>query len=202
MPWNTGSKSGQLRVLGRNFNGLRGHSIPNRGSSKRKPRSCLGRVERIDQIERLGVVGERHDAVRETLRNVHHQSVFGGEFGAEPFAEGRGVRPQIDDGVIEGAADAAHHLDFRSRRQLIVHAAQRARFRTQGVVDLNESASARRPLRIRSGKRSARKSRGRRRAFRVRSCRRHEAALDETSRCGLSKIYCQRRSADSRPAAI
>ena len=64
--------------------------------------------------------------------------VFCGEFNAEPLAEGRGVRPQIDDGVVEGAADAAHHLDFCGRRQLIVHPAQGAGFRTQGVVDLND----------------------------------------------------------------
>ena len=125
-------------VLGRNFNGLPRPLDPKSRIVEAQAALLLGSVERIHQIERLGVVGERHDAVRKTLRNENHPSVFGGEFDAEPFAEGRRVRPQIDDGVIEGAADAAHHLDFRSRRQLIMHPAQGAGFRAQGVVDLND----------------------------------------------------------------
>jgi len=38
----------------------------------------------------------------------------------------------------EGAADAAHQLGLCMRRQLIVHAAQGAPLRRQGVVDLHE----------------------------------------------------------------
>src|SRR5439155_15533018 len=87
-------------VLGRNFNGSPRPLDAKSRIVEAQAALLLGSVECIHQIERFGVVGERHDSVRKTLRNENHRSVLCGEFDAKPFAEGRGVWLEIDDGVI------------------------------------------------------------------------------------------------------
>ena len=63
-----------------------------------------------DEVGRLGVVLERQVAVGEALGHVEHPAVLRGELEALPPAAGGRVGAQVDDGVEERAAGAAHHL--------------------------------------------------------------------------------------------
>src|SRR5271169_4155635 len=45
---------------------------------------------------------------------------------------------EVENDVKERAANAADHLRLLVRRQLIMHAAQRARCCTQGIIDLSK----------------------------------------------------------------
>src|SRR6516225_8741748 len=66
------------------------------------------RIGGTDEVERLGVVDQRDEAVRKAARNVHHRAVFGAEIGAEPLQVGRAIGSQVDDDIMQGAPDAAY----------------------------------------------------------------------------------------------
>ena len=166
-----------VAVLVRDLGRLDRPSMPNRGSFQRMPRSSFGRVEVAHQIERLGIVGERQDPVREAARRRTSSVRFSAVSSAPNQLPKVGrVRPQVDDGVPQRAADAAHHLHLGGRRELVVHAAQRALLGHSELLICTKSGIEPGCSEFRSGRRSARRSRGRRRASRARSCRRRAAA--------------------------
>src|SRR5216684_2269712 len=86
----------------------------------------LGRVERRDLVEHLGVVDEALEAVGEALGHIERAPVLGIEAEAFPASVGRRARADVDDHVENGAAHAADDLGLGVRRLLVVEAAQRA----------------------------------------------------------------------------
>ena len=83
-------------------------------------------IELVDEVERLGIVGQREKAVGEALGHVHHPAVLGRQLGTEALAEGRRALPQVEDRVVERPADAADDLGLGLGGKLVVHAAQRS----------------------------------------------------------------------------
>src|SRR5579862_4061102 len=78
----------------------------------------FGRVGGAREIKRFGVVLKRQDGMRKALRHIHHETVLGAQFRAEPLAERGRTRPEIENDVMERAANAANELYFRGGRQL------------------------------------------------------------------------------------
>ena len=58
-------------------------------------------VEFVDEVKRLGVVGQCNKAMGKPLGHIHHPPVFGRQLGTKALAEGRRALPQVEDRVIE-----------------------------------------------------------------------------------------------------
>src|SRR5690606_15590732 len=84
------------------------------------------RVELPDLVGDLRPVGEGDEAVGEHLGDVQSQAVLGREVEREVHqVRGRDLA-QVDDHRVDRAGRAAYELPRGGRRQLVVHAAQRA----------------------------------------------------------------------------
>src|SRR5262245_23302963 len=79
------------------------------------------RVELVNRIKNLGIIGERDESMREAFRDIHHTSILGSEVGAETLAKGRRILSQVENDVIERSLNASHKFGFGLRRELIMH---------------------------------------------------------------------------------
>src|SRR5580704_11054173 len=92
------------------------------------------------QIERFDIVVQTQNSVGASAGHIHQEAVVGRQLGAEPPAIGGRIRPDVENRVVKSAANAPYNLHLRRRGKLIVHAAYRAAFDGERVVDLNEFA--------------------------------------------------------------
>src|SRR5262249_8563413 len=94
-------------------------------------------VELRDEVKELGVVLQRLEPVRATLRNVQRIASRRRQLHCRPMAVRRGVRAQIDGDVERGAARAGDELGLGLWSRLEVEAAQRAAWRVRREADLH-----------------------------------------------------------------
>src|SRR5208283_2512045 len=84
-------------------------------------------VELRNLVKDFGMVSEGQIAVRETLGNIKCAMVLGREVKPRPGAISGRRRPQIDNDVMDRAADTAYQLDFGKRIDRVMHPAQGSR---------------------------------------------------------------------------
>src|SRR5262249_26452577 len=81
-----------------------------------------GRVELRDLVKQLGIVRKSHEALRKVSGKVQHPPVRRRQFDAEPLFVRGGPRPEIDNDIEYGAADAPEELGLGVRRRLVMKA--------------------------------------------------------------------------------
>ena len=89
-------------------------------------RDLVGPVEVGALVLDVRGLGEHAEAVGEARRDLELAEVLSGEHLAHPFAEGGGVRPDVDRHVEDLADDGPHQLPL-GEVELGVQAAQRPR---------------------------------------------------------------------------
>src|SRR5215211_452011 len=75
------------------------------------------------------------------LWHVHHLAILGRKRFAEPLAECGGIGPQVENAIPQSAANTSNDFCLGVRRNLIMHAAQRALVDTQRVIHLHKRRS-------------------------------------------------------------
>src|SRR5215831_19826021 len=102
----------------------KGQEIPNTGSSWRVPQADFGSYgDEMRSID-FDIIAERLEAVGKSSRNVEYVTVPARQFEFLPVAVSWRFRPDIDDDVPNGSADATDSLGFTMRFALVVHASQ------------------------------------------------------------------------------
>ena len=77
-------------------------------------------------VENFGVLLQRLEAVGKPFGDEEHGAVLRGKLDGKVLLERRRGRPQVNDDVINRSRGTPHELGFRKRRNLEVHASQRA----------------------------------------------------------------------------
>ncbi len=90
------------------------------------------------QVQHLGVVFERLEAMRTSLRDVDRFSVVRREFHANPLKVTRRFRTQIDSDVIHRTSNAAHDFRFCVWCNTVVQASKRSAAPVVRQADLGD----------------------------------------------------------------
>src|ERR1043166_3058184 len=83
-----------------------------------------GGVELRNEIEDFRIVHERLEPVGQAPGHVERATILSAQLHADPLAHGGRPRPQIDDHIVDGAADAADQFHLFVRRHLVVQTAE------------------------------------------------------------------------------
>src|SRR4051812_19082221 len=109
---------GPLAVLVRKFARHYGPTDVEFGVIEANPTFGVQCISGAHEVEGLGIRLECQEPMSESLRYIHHGSVFSGQLGTKGLTKTLRLGTQIENHVIKRTTNAAHDFHFRRRRKL------------------------------------------------------------------------------------